>query len=504
MNAQADSDHWRKKYFDALKSLEREERSFRGLENLLRRLVGRLCLAAMGQSPRLDTEVNRLAVALRNQAPEPELERLFVPLSDAIAALDQQNASTTPATASPAPPSAANEAGMSSTVTVRVATSAAVATHRPAEAAAAPAPAVVMVAPAVPAAAVAVWGNTQICAVLSRVLDLIRQDNALLEAAADVTLQLAAPLTIEQLPLLLSDVADLVTRRIVGVEHEKRDIEGLLGQITGRLDELTQFMLGENAERKMSLESTREFNTRLVTDMRELGTTVEESIDLAQVRVNVRARLDTISTQVQEFRAREERRTRSNWERSEQMRERVERLEGEARNLHDRLRDEQRLAMVDALTQIPNRLSYDQRLAEEFKRWQRFNQPTCIATWDIDFFKKINDAYGHRAGDKVLRIVAECLAGRIRGTDFLARYGGEEFVMILAGTGREDALRVAEQMRESVAKLGFHFRGVPVSVSVSCGITAFREGDNADDAFDRADKALYQAKVQGRNRCVVG
>ena len=126
-----------------------------------------------------------------------------------------------------------------------------------------------------------------------------------------------------------------------------------------------------------------------------------------------------------------------------------------------------------------------------------------LAAWDIDLFKKINDAYGHRAGDKVLRIVAECLSGRVRDTDFVARYGGEEFVMLLAGTGTADALTVVEQIRESVGKLGFHFRGVPVSVSISCGLTAFREGDSADDAFDRADKALYKAKADGRNRCVV-
>jgi len=303
---------------------------------------------------------------------------------------------------------------------------------------------------------------------------------------------------------VLSDVADLLNRRVVGVEREKREIEGLLSQITTRLDELMQFMQGENAERKLSLESTQEFNTRLVADMHELGSTVEESVDLAQVKLRVRSRLDTISSQVQEFRSREETRSRSAWERSEKMRERVERLENEARNLHDKLRDEQRLAMVDALTQIPNRLAYDQRLAEEFKRWQRFNQPTCIVAWDIDFFKKVNDAYGHRAGDKVLRIVAECLAGRIRDTDFVARYGGEEFVMILTGTTAEAALKVADEIRESVAKLGFHFRGSPVSVSVSCGITAFHDGDSADDAFDRADKALYKAKGEGRNRCVVG
>ena len=245
-------------------------------------------------------------------------------------------------------------------------------------------------------------------------------------------------------------------------------------------------------------------DTRLVIDMHELGTSVEASIDLGQVKEKVRTRLDTLSGQVHEYREREELRAKSSWERNEKMRQRVESLETETRTLQERLQDEQRLAMIDALTQIPNRQCYDRRLEEEFKRWQRFSQPTCIATWDIDLFKKINDAYGHRAGDKVLRIVAETLAGRMRKADFLARYGGEEFVMIMAGTSSQDAYRVAEQMREAVAQLGFHFRGVPVSVSVSCGITAFCAGETPDQAFDRADKALYVAKAEGRNRCVVG
>ena len=510
MYAKADSEQWRRKYFDALKSLETEERTFRSLENLLRRIVNRLCFATMGLSPQLDAEVNRLSAAMRNKAGEADLEKLFMPLSDAIAQLDSRpagdvdpGATTLPRVAAAAAPSAPASPIKVSAQPPSDEQPAAARGKSPAAAPQIEAPAVKPAAIAPPPAE-AIFGDDRVRAILTRLLTLIRQDGSLAEAVAEVESQLLISLTREQLPIVLSDVADLLNRRVVGVEREKREIEGLLSQITARLDELMQFMQGENAERKLSLESTQEFNTRLVADMHELGSTVEESVDLAQVKLRVRSRLDTISSQVQEFRSREESRARSAWERSEKMRERVERLENEARNLHDKLRDEQRLAMVDALTQIPNRLAYDQRLAEEFKRWQRFSQPTCIAAWDIDFFKKVNDAYGHRAGDKVLRIVAECLAGRVRDTDFVARYGGEEFVMILTGTTAEAALRVTEEIRESVAKLGFHFRGAPVSVSVSCGITAFRDGDSADDAFDRADKALYKAKGEGRNRCVVG
>jgi diguanylate cyclase len=491
VHAKADSEHWRRKYFDALKSLEQEERSFRSLENLLRRIVSRLGFATMGLSSRLDAEVSRLSVAMRSKASEAELEKLFTPLSDAIAALDSRSGSEADPGATTVPGMTPTQApGFAIEVAAQPTSHDSAATSKAASSA--------------PPPAEAIFGDDRVRAILNRLLTLIRRDSALTASAGEIESQLAISLTREQLPIVLSDIADLLNRRVTSVEREKREIEGLLSQITARLDELTQYMLGESAERKLSLESTEEFNSRLAADMHELGSSVESSADLVQVKLKVRARLDTISSQIQEFRVREESRSRSAWDRSEMMRERVERLEGEARNLHDKLRDEQRLSMVDALTQIPNRLAYDQRLAEEFKRWERFRQPTCIATWDIDHFKNVNDAYGHRAGDKVLRIVAECLAGRVRDTDFVARYGGEEFVMILAGTLPEAAIKVVNEIRETVANLGFHFRGVPVSVSISCGVTAFREGDSADDAFDRTDKALYAAKAGGRNRCVLG
>jgi diguanylate cyclase len=187
--------------------------------------------------------------------------------------------------------------------------------------------------------------------------------------------------------------------------------------------------------------------------------------------------------------------------RSEQMRSRIAQLEAEANSLQNQLKDEQRQSTIDVLTKIPNRLAYDKRIEEELGRWQRFKQPTCIAVWDVDHFKRINDTYGHRAGDKVLGTVAECLAGRIRGTDFIARYGGEEFVMILPGTRIDDALLVLDEMRAAIARIGFHFRGAPVSITISSGVTALLPADSAGTAFDRADKALYQAKANGRNRC---
>jgi diguanylate cyclase len=127
-----------------------------------------------------------------------------------------------------------------------------------------------------------------------------------------------------------------------------------------------------------------------------------------------------------------------------------------------------------------------------------------LLVWDVDDFKSINDRFGHQAGDKALRVIAQSLKARLRETDFIARFGGEEFVCLLCGAEGMEALRVAEDMRRSVESNAFHSQGRPVSVTISCGLATFRQGDTLDDVFSRADLALYQAKKSGKNRCELG
>jgi diguanylate cyclase len=122
--------------------------------------------------------------------------------------------------------------------------------------------------------------------------------------------------------------------------------------------------------------------------------------------------------------------------------------------------------------------------------------------WDLDNFKVINDTYGHRAGDRVLQSVATCFMNGLRAEDFAARIGGEEFVVLLTGLIFDRALALAEQLRLSVEGLRFHFRGIPVKVTVSCGVTELRATDFVGTAFDRADAALYRAKNAGKNLCI--
>jgi diguanylate cyclase (GGDEF)-like protein len=139
----------------------------------------------------------------------------------------------------------------------------------------------------------------------------------------------------------------------------------------------------------------------------------------------------------------------------------------------------------------------------EFKRWQRNGFPLCLAVVDIDFFKRINDNYGHSAGDKTLKVIANALKKSLRSTDFIARFGGEEFVILLPETKLADVSGPLNKIREIIKKIPFKFKNKDVSITISMGVTLFKTGDNPLQAFDRADAALYEAKNGGRDKVIV-
>src|SRR6185503_7175829 len=115
---------------------------------------------------------------------------------------------------------------------------------------------------------------------------------------------------------------------------------------------------------------------------------------------------------------------------------------------------------------------------------------------------RINDQLGHDAGDRLLRAVAELMTRNKREPDFLARLGGEEFVLLLPSTSLAEGLIAAEKLRKTIEAATFQHKGQREKVTISCGLTEFRTGDTPDAVYDRADRALYAAKQQGRNRCV--
>lgn len=161
----------------------------------------------------------------------------------------------------------------------------------------------------------------------------------------------------------------------------------------------------------------------------------------------------------------------------------------------------QELSIHDSLTAIYNRRYFTIRYLEEFDRAQRFNLVLSFLMIDIDNFKKINDTYGHLVGDVVLRNVAKLILKNLREMDFVARFGGEEFAVILPETDKAGAIMVAERISSRISHEHIHAFDELLTVTVSVGVASFPQNTlHSDVLVEIADKALYKAKISGRNR----
>jgi diguanylate cyclase len=158
------------------------------------------------------------------------------------------------------------------------------------------------------------------------------------------------------------------------------------------------------------------------------------------------------------------------------------------------------LAQLDELTGALNRRFVMKELDEELMRCMRSNQSCSVALIDLDWFKKINDTFGHPAGDEALRTFAITIFANIRGIDKFGRYGGEEFLLIMPDTPQGTAIRTVDRLREMVAGLDWGAISPSMTVTISAGVTALRANDTSDAILARADQALYLAKERGRNR----
>jgi diguanylate cyclase (GGDEF)-like protein len=157
------------------------------------------------------------------------------------------------------------------------------------------------------------------------------------------------------------------------------------------------------------------------------------------------------------------------------------------------------LARTDSLTNLPNRRALEEFALREMERSRRNERPLAILVIDLDHFKRINDQYGHDAGDAALGAVAKALAAVLRMQDVLARLGGEEFVVLLPDTDKQSAMMIAQRLRETIGSLRINCGHGFLSVTASLGIALFRNDDTLETALRRADRALYTAKLAGRN-----
>ena len=312
--------------------------------------------------------------------------------------------------------------------------------------------------------------------------------------------QLSRELPWYELVPTLEDVSLVV---ISAFDQNQKEFEQYLKQLNNRLSKAYEFISASQVSNEEGAAAAQRLRDSMTEQVSAIQQSVNEATEIDHLKSQVNNRLDEIISAMDNFQAEESERENSLSEQLDSLVERVKLMETESQDAEKRIEEQRQKALRDVLTQLPNREAYQQRVAQEFDRWQRYGRPLSMAVCDIDHFKRINDNYGHLAGDKVLRIVAKSLVKRLRKTDFIARYGGEEFVILLPETDQEQSLKVVEGVREAIANCPFHFKDTPVTITMSFGVTGFIEGDKLDGVFERADKALYQAKGGGRNNSVL-
>ncbi|MFZ3185535.1 MAG: diguanylate cyclase [Pseudomonas sp.] len=300
---------------------------------------------------------------------------------------------------------------------------------------------------------------------------------------------------------VLDDFAVLVLAVADMGQHE---FEGYLKQLNERLATFQGSLKDAHEGYADSMSAARELDTALREQVGGLHSSVENATELDQLKQVVEGRLNGLLSTMDQYQRQRGGVEQVMAERLQTLVERVASMEVEAKGFRDHLEEQRQKALTDPLTGLPNRAAWDERLELEMARWQRYGGDLLMGIVDIDHFKRINDNYGHLAGDKVLKIIADELSKRLRKTDFMARFGGEEFALLIPSTPLAGAEQLLETLRAAIEACPFHFKGERVTITLSAGISAFASGERSDAVFERADQALYRAKRGGRNRTEIG
>jgi len=282
----------------------------------------------------------------------------------------------------------------------------------------------------------------------------------------------------------------------------QEEFERFLQSLDKRLQAIQVMVADANSSQNDREQARDDLETMVRDQIADIRSVVNGLGDLGELGTSVLDHLTTIVKAMEHYQQIETQREERLAEQLQVLQTRLSEMEAEASQARKIIEDQKTRATLDHLTGLPNRAAYEVRLSEELLQRTRGRNSLSIIVCDVDHFKKINDTYGHIAGDKVLQLLSATLRKHLRQNDFIARYGGEEFVVLLPSTDCNEAAEVAELLRSKVEACPFNFRGQRVTITMSFGVSEFRALEAPETVFERTDKALYKAKESGRNRVV--
>lgn len=337
--------------------------------------------------------------------------------------------------------------------------------------------------------------SNEIVQVLSEFLISLENEDAIKEKVTAMRHKVERGLDAKALIPTLENVRDLVMEAYLAANQA---FVNYLNNVNQELVEIYSLLGGAVQTSAHEREASRQLQVNMMREMQNLESSAANATDINQLKNQVSSQLGNIRQVIDHYQHTDHAQTNLA-QQLETLGAKIKTMEMEAEKNRTTLETHRHKALHDPLTELPNREAYNERAKIEMLRWQRYGRPLTIAIFDIDHFKNINDTYGHQAGDRVLKVIGRSIAKRLREVDFFCRYGGEEFVALLPETNSDAALVVLDKIRNGIANAAFNYKGNPLEITLSIGITTFKSDDKLKDAFERADQALYIAKSSGRN-----
>ncbi len=435
-------------------------------EELLRRCLLRVTLAARGRSADLDRALDAMKDAVVNRS---GLESALETVSNTLLAQDQRE----PPAAAPREDDPANGSWLTRLAGLNAAR---------------------------PHKGEASDNLAEVQQQLRALLDALPVPLCLEPELRELRKALDQPLELSGLAPLLANAAELI-RQTASLENAK--LETFLNQIAGQLDHIHRFLHACDENHATEDDECRQLNADINVRVEAIRTSMNNAGDPWALRSVISEQLNGIIQHLDYYQRCKQDRQTVLAEQVASLNRRIASSESELETLRENLALEQRMADLDALTGLPNRHAYERRLEQEMERCRQGDGPLSLLVGDVDNFKAINDRFGHQTGDRVLRSVAGILQANIRQSDLLARYGGEEFVVILPGADPSLARQLADRLRVALSEQPFHASKERIPITISFGVATWRKSDTAETLFGRGDQAMYRAKRSGRNRVMV-
>ncbi|MCZ2723576.1 GGDEF domain-containing protein [Marinomonas sp. 15G1-11] len=334
---------------------------------------------------------------------------------------------------------------------------------------------------------------------LTSLLDNLSLPENFDDQISDVKLFLNDSRSLEHIPKMVAETTNLA---MIALGKNQQDLTSYLSQLNSQLASINAGIVTSYKSQRTLTSTRHDFNSELQKQVSETTTAVTQATDLGSLKNLIETKLETISSTMDTYQKQMLDQEKQASQSISQLRNKVSRMEKDASTLRLNLQQKLAQAMTDSLTNLPNRAAYQDSILPICNMNKKARTHLALAVCDIDHFKSVNDTWGHLAGDKVLRLIPRQIRSALTEKDMAFRYGGEEFVILLPDTTLETAKMKMEAIRQAVEKMPFNVQGVPVPITISIGIALLKADETHEGLFERADKSLYLAKEQGRNRAI--